>query len=54
MVENEIKKELLAVLACPTCKGDLKYIKTENKLFCAKCKVNYPIKEGIPVLLPRK
>jgi len=51
MVE-ELSQELLDILACPVCKGELEYKKKANKLYCAKCKHNYPIKEGIPILLP--
>jgi len=48
-------KELLDILACPVCKGPLK-LKTEDgedkELICEKCKVHYPIEDGIPNLLP--
>ncbi len=44
-----IDKELLAILACPACKGDVKL--TENKIVCQKCGKKYPIRDGIPVML---
>ena len=44
-----MNKELLKILACPKCKGDLNHIKTN--LNCKKCKVNYKIKEGIPIFV---
>ncbi|OQB11095.1 MAG: hypothetical protein BWY16_00677 [Candidatus Omnitrophica bacterium ADurb.Bin205] len=44
-----IDKELLDILACPSCKGDV-FMK-ENKIICKKCGKKYPIKEGIPVML---
>lgn len=49
-----VDKELLNILACPVCKGDLKEVAKDKKEFlhCAKCKYDYPVKEGIPVLLP--
>jgi uncharacterized protein len=55
-----MKKELMSILVCPVCKGklDLKIEKEESGeivtgcLFCPRCKVNYPISETIPVLLP--
>jgi len=50
-MENEIPKELLEILACPVCKGDLEYNKEENKLICYKCRLKYPIREGIPIML---
>lgn len=57
-----IDKELLKILACPLCKSDLKlfdYRKKKGKdvdgeLVCQNkdCGQKYPIKDGIPVLLP--
>lgn len=49
---KEIPKELFDILACPVCKADLEYTKDKNGLSCVKCKNKYPIKDGIPVLLP--
>ena len=46
-----IDKELLKILACPKCKGDLKYDEKNQRLICEKCKLAYPIKDGIPVML---
>lgn len=47
-----LDRELLEVLACPVCKGDLIYDKDRDILICEKCRVFYEVKEGIPVLLP--
>jgi len=44
-----IDKELLEVLACPACKGDVQL--KDNKIVCMKCKRKYPIKDGIPIML---
>lgn len=44
-------KKLLEILACPKCKGDLVYKEHEQKLVCEACKLAYPVKEGIPVML---
>ena len=49
---DPISKELLEILACPVCKSDLAYNKDKSGLHCGKCDHTYPIKEGIPVLLP--
>ncbi|MEO0143413.1 MAG: Trm112 family protein [candidate division WOR-3 bacterium] len=43
--------QLLEILACPVCKGDLEYNKEEQKLICNNCRLKYPIKEGIPIML---
>ena len=44
-----IDKELLAVLACPACKGDVE--EKNNAIVCKKCAKKYPIKDGVPLLL---
>jgi len=44
-------KKLLDILACPKCKGDLEYDKKNQKLICHRCKLAYPIKDDIPVML---
>jgi uncharacterized protein YbaR (Trm112 family) len=46
-----IPEELLKILACPKCKGDLEYREKEGKLICHKCKLAYPIVDDIPVML---
>ncbi len=43
--------ELLDVLACPECKGELTYDEERDILVCNGCKVYYEIRDGIPVLL---
>ena len=46
-------KKQLKILVCPECKNNL--IKLHSKkLLCSSCKNYYPIKDGIPVLLPSK
>ncbi|MBD3272016.1 MAG: Trm112 family protein [Elusimicrobia bacterium] len=44
-----ISKELLDILACPKCKGDLEL--AENELRCHACKLAYQIKDDIPIML---
>lgn len=46
-----VKKELLDILACPKCKGDLRLNKAENGLICDACRLLYHIKDDIPVML---
>jgi len=48
---QKLSKELLAILACPKCKGNLDYNKKENKLICKKCRLAYRIEDGIPIML---
>jgi len=55
-----MKKELMDILACPVCKGELELTVDEEKegevvagsLHCPRCGANYPIVDSIPNLLP--
>jgi len=57
-----MKKELMDILACPVCKGDLNLTIGDEDgeeiltgtLRCVKCDFDYPIEESIPNLLPPK
>ena len=44
-------KTLLEILACPSCKGSLNYHKDQQELICPVCRVAYPIRDDIPVML---
>jgi len=46
-----IKQELLDILACPKCKGDIYLNETGTGLVCDKCKLLYEIIDDIPVML---
>jgi len=46
-----ISKELLEILACPKCKGDIYLISTGDGLICENCKLLYEIKDDIPIML---
>jgi len=46
-----IDKELLDILACPKCKGDIVLTEAGDGLTCDACKLKYPIKDDIPVML---
>lgn len=55
-----MKRDLMDILACPMCKGDLELsVDEENAeeivrgaLHCAACNEIYPIEDTIPNLLP--
>ncbi|MCK5659860.1 MAG: methytransferase partner Trm112 [Methanosarcinales archaeon] len=54
-----MKRELMDILACPLCKGDLELTITEETdeivsgtFYCSKCDEHYPIEDGIPNMLP--
>ncbi|MEK6195895.1 MAG: Trm112 family protein [Deltaproteobacteria bacterium] len=46
-----IKKELLDILACPKCKGDIHLNEKEDGLICDSCKLLYEIRDDIPIML---
>jgi len=46
-----LKKELLEILACPKCKGDLKYEPEQSRLTCEACRLRYHIVDDIPNML---
>ena len=46
-----IDKELLEILACPKCKGDIQLNERGDSLICQKCKLLYRIEDDIPIML---
>ena len=55
-----MKKDLMEILVCPVCKGELSLNVAEEEgdevvagsLHCAACDESYPIEDTIPNLLP--
>jgi len=55
-----VRPDLLEILRCPVCRGELTLDRrtsegeeiVEGTLRCPVCKVDYPISDGIPDLLP--
>ena len=46
-----ISQDLLNILACPKCKGELRLTDKQDGLICDACKLRYPIKDDIPIML---
>jgi uncharacterized protein YbaR (Trm112 family) len=42
---------LLEILVCPICKGPLDHRRATSELVCAPCRLAYPVKDDIPVML---
>ena len=42
---------LLEILVCPLCKGPLDHRKAAGELVCKACRLAYPVKDDIPVML---
>jgi uncharacterized protein YbaR (Trm112 family) len=46
-----IKPELLEILACPKCKGDIYLNSSQDGLVCDSCQLLYEIRDDIPIML---
>ena len=46
-----MRKELLKLLACPRCKGELEYRKRTRELVCSRDRLAFPVRDSVPVLL---
>jgi hypothetical protein len=47
----DLSPDLLSILVCPACKGDLVYDPTNQTLTCHPCRLRYKIVDDIPVML---
>ena len=45
---------LLEILVCPVCKGPLDFRKPEHELVCKACRLAYPVRDDIPVMLENR
>jgi LSD1 subclass zinc finger protein len=52
MPEAGLDPQLLEILCCPSCRGELEYDRGASELRCEACAFTYPIVDGIPVLFP--
>jgi uncharacterized protein YbaR (Trm112 family) len=46
-----LRKELLDILCCPKCKGELAYKPEQQTLTCLKCGTVYQVRNDIPIML---
>jgi uncharacterized protein YbaR (Trm112 family) len=46
-----LNKDLLDILVCPQCKGELTLEKDESGLRCEACRLRYAIRDDIPIML---
>jgi uncharacterized protein YbaR (Trm112 family) len=46
-----LDSQLLEIIACPKCKGELEYKADKDQLICQACRLIYAIKEDIPIML---
>lgn len=46
-----VSPELLDILVCPKCKGDISLNDSRDGLICLACRVMYEIRDDIPIML---
>ena len=49
-----ISPALLDILACPVCKDGVSLTEKQDHLLCGRCRLLFPIRDGIPVMLPQE
>ena len=52
--EAPVDPRLLEILVCPLTKGPLEYDRARNELISRKAGLAYPVREGIPIMLPEE
>jgi len=51
---TRIDPKLLEILVCPLTKGPLDYDAARQELVSRQAKLAYPIRDGIPIMLPEE
>jgi uncharacterized protein len=51
---NTVDPKLLEILVCPLTKGPLEYNAEKQELISRSAKLAYPIRDGIPIMLPEE
>ncbi len=46
-----LDRDLLDILVCPDCYGDVEYKERRQLIICTGCGLQYPVRDGIPVML---
>lgn len=49
---KDVDPRLLEILVCPLTRGPLVYDRAAQELISTKAKLAYPIRDGVPVMLP--
>ena len=53
-LESTVDPKLLEILVCPITKGPLEYDAARQELISRSAKLAYPIRDGIPIMLPEE
>ena len=50
----EVDPRLLEILVCPVSRGPLDYDRAKSELISRKARLAYPIRDGVPIMLPEE
>lgn len=53
-VQRRVDPRLLEILVCPASKGPLRYDEAAQELISERAGLAYPIRDGIPIMLPEE
>lgn len=53
-MSDAIDPRLLEILVCPVTKGPLRYDRERNELISERAGLAYPIRDGVPIMLPEE
>ena len=51
---SPVDPRLLEILVCPLTKGPLEYDRSANELISRSARLAYPVRDGIPIMLPEE
>jgi uncharacterized protein YbaR (Trm112 family) len=49
-----LSEDLRKMLACPQCKGALRYESERDSLVCDRCRLIYAVKDDIPIMVVKE
>ena len=52
--QHRVDPKLLEILVCPVTKSTLEYDEKAQELISRKARLAYPIRDGIPIMLPEE
>ena len=52
--QSALDPKLLEILVCPVSRGPLEYDRAANELVSKEARLAYPIREGVPIMLPEE
>ena len=53
-LDSTVDPKLLEILVCPITKGPLEFDASTQELISRSAKLAYPIRDGIPIMLPEE